>query len=583
MKIFSKIKKRICDGTLRDVLQETHWIYRHTCAYRKAIVCYVLLGLLATGLSMLSALASKELVNSIILIGSDGYGGRRVAVAGTVMVCFAASQIVLNAFISRYSMKINLRVSNELRAEVFGGFMHTDWESLQHYHSGDLLSRINTDTANVANSVLGWVPTLIIKSVQFIASLALIMCYDPTMALFALLTAPISMLVAKPFVSKMRGLSKDMRAINSEMVAFHEEALQNAQPIKALNMVDAFRRKQADVQKKYYDASLDFNRFSVFHSAFLSATGMLVSCLCLGWGTYRLWLGKIDFGTMVLFIQLAGYLSSALSALIKLVPSAIECTVSAQRIMTVLNLPREEYANLDAVETLRHSNFSLQLQALSFAYQSGTPVLEKVELTVQPREMVAIIGPSGSGKTTLFRLLLDLLHPTEGSASLVGDGMVLPLAPATRSLFSYVPQDNVIFSGTIAEMFRLAKPDATDEEIYAALRAACAEDFVRSLPRGIYSALRERGNSLSQGQNQRLAIARAILTDAPVLLLDEVTSALDLETEQQVLQNIAALSDKTCLISTHRPSVLSLCDRVYRIHSGHLEALSAEEIADISG
>lgn len=577
MKLIQKVKKRVHDGTLKNIGRETRWIYHHTRAYRKAVLMYVLLGLLTTVLSMLSALASKELVNSIVLLGADGYGGKRIAAFGIGAVLLSGLGIALNAFVSRYSTKINLRVSNELRAEVFDRFMRTDWESLQQYHSGDLLSRINTDVSNVANSVLGWLPTLIIKLTQFIASLAIILCYDPTMAAFALITAPFTLLAAKPFVSKMRTLNKEMRTVNSDMIAFHEEALQNAQSIKAFNLVEAFSDRLKQVQERYYDTAMCFNRFSVFNSSLLSVSGLFVSYLCLGWGAYRLWCGRIDFGTMVLFIQLAGYLTAALSALIKLVPTAIECTVSAQRIMAVFEAPMEEIVGLDKVAALKNNEFSLELKGLRFSYQSRELVLDDLALTVHPKEMVAIVGPSGSGKTTLFRILLALLRPTGGTAELVGGGLRVPLSPATRSLFSYVPQDNVIFSGTIADTLRLVRPNASDEEIYAALRIACAEEFVRTLPRGIYSSLQERGGSLSVGQNQRLAIARAVLADAPILLLDEVTSALDMETEEKVLKNIAALPNKTCIISTHRPSVLSMCDRIYRIHSTHLETVPSEK------
>ncbi len=576
MSIVQKIVKRVRDGTLREIERETRWIYRHTRAYRKAVLMYVLLGLLSTGLSMLSALASKELVNSIVLLGTDGYGGKRIAAIGIGVALLGGLGIALSAFINRYGAKINLRVSNELRAEVFDMFLRTDWESLQQYHSGDLLSRINTDVTTVANSVLGWLPTLLIKLAQFITSLTVILCYDPTMALIALITAPITLLAAKPFVSKMRFMNKEMRNVNSDMIAFHEEALQNAQSIKAFNLVDSFSDRLRGVQTRYYNTALRFNRFSVFNSSLLSTAGLIVSYLCLGWGAYRLWRGKIDFGTMVLFIQLAGYLSSSLSSLIKLVPSAIECTVSAQRIMTIFDLPREKLEGLEAVEALRKTDFSLHLADLRFSYQSGALVLDGINLTVAPREMIAIVGPSGSGKTTLFRILLALLRPTGGTAELISGELRVPLSPATRSLFSYVPQDNVIFSGTIADTLRLVRPSATDEEIYAALEVACADGFVKALPKGIYSTLQERGSSLSVGQNQRLAIARAVLADAPILLLDEVTSALDMETEQQVLQNIAALPNKTCIISTHRPSVLSLCDRIYRIRDAHLTPLSKE-------
>ena len=570
-KIFHKLKA----GLLRDILQETLWIYRRTRAYKKAIVSYTLLGLLTTVISLVSSLLSKELINAII--AKEGWFVLR---NGIFVVVFSAISILVGAFVNRYSTKINLRVSNSLRAEVYEVFMNTDWESLQQFHSGDLLTRINNDVSTISSSVLGWVPTLIIKSAQFVLSLGVILIYDPTMALLALLTAPVTLFVAKPFVRKMRKLNQDMRTVNSEMISFHEETLQNVQPIKAFNLVDTFCARLGLVQQKYYDTAMSFNKFSVFNSSLLSLVSMLVGNLCLGWGAYRLWLEKIDFGTMVLFIQLAGYLATALSALISLMPSVIECTTAAQRVMLIFDLPRETKTDLDKVQALRGKEVSLQLRGLRFSYQSQTLILDDLELNIHAGETVAVVGPSGSGKTTLFRILLGLLNPTAGAAELVCGEERIPLSPSTRCMFAYVPQDNVIFSGTIADTLRLVKPDATDEEIHRALRLACAEDFVSALPNGIHTALKERGSTLSIGQNQRLAIARAILADAPILLLDEVTSALDLETEEKVLQNIASLRDKTCIISTHRPSVLSLCDRIYRIRKRKLEILPD---ADLSG
>ena len=542
-------------------------------SYRRAVLSYILLGLLGTAMSILSVLASKELFNSIVMIGSaDGYGGRRILTYGSTVVGLAILNIFLNALVTRYSARINLRVSNALRAEVFELFLHTDWESLHRYHSGDLLSRINTDVTTVANSVLGWVPTLVIQSTRFVASLAVILFYDPTMAILSLLTAPVSMLAAKPFLGKMRRLSTRMREVSAEMMAFHEEALQTAQSIKAFNLVESFVSRLYKVQEKYFDTSMSFTDAAVLNSSFLSTVSTVISYSCLGWGAYCLWSHQIDFGTMILFIELARQLSAALSALIKLAPSAIEATTSAQRIMTILDLPRENMEDRQRVEELikRGKPIELELRDLQFSYQQRDLVLDALRLEIKPNELVAIVGPSGSGKTTLFRILLGLLRPGSGTAAVHSGGETIPLSPSTRALFSYVPQDNVIFSGTVADALRLVKPEATDEELYEALRLACAEGFVRNLPGGLYCELKERGSSLSVGQNQRLAIARAILADAPILLLDEVTSALDLETEEHVLANIAAMKHKTCILSTHRPSVLRLCSHIYRIQETHL-------------
>lgn len=551
MSLIRKLRDRLQGATLHDLWVETRWVLHHSKRYRRSIAAYVLLGFASIALSLLSSLGSRELINAIVYLQG---GGRRVLFCGVTVVLLAGSTIVLNALVSRFSAKINLRVGNELRAEVFGMFLNTDWESLQQFHSGDLLSRINTDVSNVAGSVLGWIPSLILRLTQFLASLAVILVYDPTMAVLALLSAPVTLLLSRPLVGKMRSFNRDMRAVGSEMTAFQEETLQNIPAIKAFHLVDAFRERLDRVQERYYDTGIAFQRFSILTSSFLSSCGMLVSYLCLGWGAYRLWQGRIDFGTMVLFLQLASYLSSSLSALIHLVPSAIEASVSARRIMSVLELPRERLDHPERAQRLVREGvpLTLSLQGLEFSYQGRAPVLKQLDLQVQPHEMIAIVGPSGGGEA-------------------------LDVSPSTRCCFAYVPQDNVIFSGTVAETLRLVRPDAPEEALWAALRAACAEDFVRSLPGGLDCPLRERGGSLSEGQNQRLAIARAILADAPILLLDEVTSALDLETEQRVLENIAALPGKTCILSTHRPSVLSLCSRVYRLHNAALELLPESE------
>lgn len=580
MNIISKIKSRISDGTLREVLHETKWIYRHAHPYRKAILIYILLGLLATVLSIVSAMASRELVNTIV---SPFISGRRVAAVGVTVVLLAIFNILLTALISRYSTRVNIKITNELRSEVYEMFLNTDWESLQQFHSGDLLSRINTDVSTVAQSVLGFLPSLVIRVAQFAGSLTIILYYDPTMALFSLLTAPLSMIVAKPFVRKIRDLSKEMRNVSSELMSFNEESLQNAQSVKAFNLVDAFLLRLHKVQDKHYRTSMEYNRVSILNSSFMSSSGLLINYLCLGWGAYRLWAGAIDFGTMILFIQLAGYLSTALNALIKMVPSAIDCTVAAQRIISILKLPRESDEYRKETEEMLSSNtpLTVELKHLTFGYRDRKPILRDINLKIHPHQMIALIGPSGTGKTTLFRLMLALLRPSKGTAQIFSDSNAIPLSPSTRRMFSYVPQDNVIFSGTIADTLRLVRPAATDEDLYDALRIACAEDFVRALPQGIYTSLGERGNSLSVGQNQRLAIARAILADAPILLLDEVTAALDLETEQNVLRNIAALQQKTCILSTHRPSVLSMCDHIYKIKGGNLVEEPTEKYSNI--
>ncbi|MBQ6569630.1 MAG: ABC transporter ATP-binding protein, partial [Clostridia bacterium] len=314
----------------------------------------------------------------------------------------------------------------------------------------------------------------------------------------------------------------------------------------------------------------------------------IVSFICFAWGAYRLWSGVISYGTMTLFLQLATSLSGAFSALVAMVPSAIAATTSAGRIMEVTKLPRETVLDSREVENLRETandgGLSLGLENVSFKYMDGTNVLEDVCIDVPSGEITALIGPSGEGKTTIIRMLLGLLSPCEGNVFVEnGQGERCEISASTRRLFSYVPQGNTIFAGTIAENLRMVNENATDSEIIEALKTACAYEFVEKLPDGINNLIGERGVGLSEGQAQRVSIARAILCDAPVLLLDEATSALDVATERRVLAGImSSKSKKTCLVTTHRPSVLNMCSRIYRVDSTKVSVLSEEDAAKIS-
>ena len=253
--------------------------------------------------------------------------------------------------------------------------------------------------------------------------------------------------------------------------------------------------------------------------------------------------------------------------------------------MEILQLPPEE--NLETPKELAEQaeyGFGVRLDRVTFSYRQETQVLLDAGFRASPGEIVALVGPSGEGKTTLIRILLGLLAPSEGKAVLCDrNGREIAFNAATRKYFSYVPQGNSLFSGTIAENLRMVKADAEEEELIEALKAACAWEFVRELPGGIHGKLGEKGRGLSEGQAQRIAIARAVLRDAPVLLLDEATSALDVATERQVLKNIMhSRPTRTCIVTTHRPSVLSLCQRVYRVADAEIVELGQEESAKLS-
>ena len=567
LNVIKKIIEKYKSGAFREMWNETKWLYSYAAKYKWLIVIYIVIGLFATGLALAASLVTKNLINEVI-------GGKISAAAVALYVFLGLSGIAVSALNRRLSAKISLRVNNEIRADVFGKFISTTWEEVSAFHSGDLLNRINGDVSTVADSVIGWIPSVTIKSAQFIGAIAIICYYDAAMALLSLISIPAAALISSLLLRKMRSYGTKIREAGSELMSFFEESLQNIQTVKAFGLSQSLDGRLAQLQKIYYDTSLEYNALSVKVTSGMSVLGLFVSYLCMGWCIFRLFTGAIDIGTMVLFIQLSSYLSSSISSLISSVPTVISATVSAGRIISVLNLPREEEDESLAAREIADFGEApeIEFRDVSFGYKNGGKVFSEVNLTVAPGEFAAFVGPSGGGKTTLLRLLLGLVKPQSGKATLSAKGKTTEISSATRRIFTYVPQEKAMFSGTVAEMLRLFSPETTDEEINAALKAACAYDFVAALPEGINTPLGERGAGFSEGQNQRLAIARAVLRKAPVLLLDEATSALDLETERRVLENITALCrGKTLIVMTHRESVLPLCDSVYRISGGKVE------------
>lgn len=573
-----KIIKRLREGLLRDVIRETKWIYSYASQYKRAVLLFILLGITGTALGLASGLASKYLVDAV-----TGQVGKRIVPIAVIYVVCSFVRIVFSALSKRFTAKISIKASNEIRADVFARFMDVDWQASMDYHSGDLLSRVNSDVATVADSILGWIPSLVTSVVQLAATLAVILVYDPVMALIALASAPVTVLLSYSFLGKMRSFSRKRREMQAKLVAFYEESLQNLQAIKAFDLKKSFSGRLYELQAMYREVSLDFNLFSVRTNLLLSSIGLVVSCLCMGWGVYRLWSGYISFGTMVLFLQLAGVVSSTFSSLVALVPSAVNATVAAQRIMTILELPSEknepEGEAAQVIEAARENGVSVFVEDVHFAYRPSVPVFRGLSLEAGAGEIIGIVSPSGGGKTTLLRLLLGLISPSAGKAELISGGHRAVIEPSMRCLVTYVAQEKIVFSGTIAECLRMASPGADDAALEAALRASCAWDFVNALPDGLETPLGERGAGLSEGQIQRLAIARALLSPAPVMLLDEATSALDMKTERTVLDNILADSRRrTVIVTTHRPTVLGSCDRVYSIDGGRARILGEDEV-----
>lgn len=579
MNFIKKVVKKIKEGMIQEMWEETKWMYQYAKRYKIAILFYILLGVVGTGMSLGGSVASKYLIDAV-----TGVDKRNIGYIVFLIIAMAILGVIIKAVSSRITAKISVKVNNEIQREVYDKIMTTDWLSMTKFHSGDLLNRLNSDVGTVSNSVLGWVPSLITKLAQFLGALWIILYYDPTMAALALLSAPVMLIFSKMLMTKMRFYNKRTREVSSDLMAFNEESFQNIQSIKSFDLIGLFSRRMIDMQEKYKDVYMDYNKFSIYTSSFMSLVGMMVSYSCFGWGVYRLWSGAITYGTMTLFLQLSGSLTGTFSALVGLVPSAISATTSAGRLMAFFDLPHEEKIDDEKVKSVEKGGLdkglSVKLEDVMYNYDENKVVFEHAHVEANPGEIVALVGPSGEGKTTMVRLLLGLINAKKGKAVVRGAfGVECKISANTRRFFAYVPQGNTIFSGTIGDNMRMVKENATDDEIVEALKAACAWDFVKQLPEGLESKVGERGGGFSEGQAQRLSIARALLRRSPILLLDEATSALDVYTEREVLRNIMDMGyARTCIVTTHRPSVLSMCNRVYKIDRGSVAEIDCMEV-----
>ncbi len=571
-----KLKK----GALRELIREFRWIGRYGLRYKGDVAWYVFLGLLGTFMSLGASVVSKNILDAV-----TGYRTTALVPAAVFYAGMQLARIGISAWASRISAKTEIRVDQEIRAEVYDKIMRSDWQALSKYHSGDLLNRVDNDVASISSCILGWIPDGITKSAQFLGSLGIILYYDPSLALLALASAPITLLVSRSVMGRIRKYNLEMREASSKVMMFNQESFRNVQTIKSFNLGETYGKKLRQVQADYRDLRLDYNKYSIAASSILSLAGTVVSVACFGWGVYRLWGGHITFGIMTLFLQMAGYLASSFNGLVQLVPGAISAATAAKRIMAITEIEEEDLSGAEEADKLLRENLErgiqVQTEKVEFSYEGAGPVLHEAEILAKPGEIVALVGPSGEGKTTMLRLLLGIVRPRSGTVRITGvkTGQEMTACASTRRLFSYVPQTHIMFDGTVGDNLKMMAPKATEEELWNALEMACAADFIRKLPKGLDTPLIEDGGGLSQGQMQRLSIARAILADAPVLLLDEATSALDVATERKVLRNVLASgSNKTVIVTTHRPSVLGVCDRVYEISGQRVRALSAEEV-----
>lgn len=570
--MFSKLD----DGTFSDFVDDWKWIFSYSKKYKWIILFYLVLGLVGSTMGLASSVVSKYLIDIIV---SKKIEKLWVLVG---LMCFSTVfNLITGSALSRISTKISIYVNNDIQATIFDKIIDAQWSEINKYQNGDLLNRFNNDIGTVAGNAISWVPNLIISIYTFITTFIVVLYYDVTMAIIAFVSAPFLLVMSRFIMKKMREYRKRVLEMNSQMMSFETETFYNFDTIKSFGITPYYSKELRKWQEKYKEYNLDYNMFSIKSNIMLSILSTAVSFLAFGYCLFRLWTGSITYGTMTLFLQQRGNLSAQFNSLVGIIPGMLNSAISARRIRELVELPKEKHDPQVYEEVMKVANegLTVKMDDVVYSYIEGQKVIKDSQFVAKPNEIVAIVGPSGGGKTTLLRLILGLIYPDTGDSYLLDcHGNHIEMNADLRYFFSYVPQGNTIISGTIADNLRMVKEDASDSEIIEALKIACAYDFVSEQEQGINSKIGEKGRGLSEGQAQRISIARAVLRNSPILLLDEATSALDSQTERQVLTNIIKQRpNKTIIVSTHRPSVLSMCQRIYRVNDHIVDEISYDD------
>ena len=456
---------------------------------------------------------------------------------------------------------LGIKAQNRMQQQLLDRMLRSEWKGRDSYHSGDVLNRLEFDVTNVVTFLTETIPNSLSTLTLFIGAFTYLALMDWRLAIVIIAIVPFFILLSRVYVRQMRRLVKDVRTSDSKVQSVLQESIQHRVLIKTLESDDFIVNRLETTQNKLRKKVVKKTKFSIFSSTVLQFGFVLGYLIAFAWAAFRLSAGTLTFGGMTAFLQLVNKIQSPARQLTQLVPAFVSVFTAAERLMELEEVPLEKQG--DAVEL--EAPCGIKLNNISYQYfDADTPVIKDLSFDFHPGSCTAVLGETGSGKTTLIRILLALLKPTSGSVEIYGREERMELNPLMRTNFVYVPQGNTLMSGTIRENLKMGKENATEEEMNKALKKSCA-DFVLNLPNGLDTVCSEQGGGLSEGQAQRIAIARSLLRDKSIMIFDEATSALDPGTEKQLLKNILAHHDKTVIFITHRPAVVEYCNQVLTI------------------
>lgn len=524
-----------------------------------------ILNLIVSGGSLVITVATKGIIDGATAHMSSQMWFYAIVMIITLLLVRIAS--LLSGLLSVRTGEVLLK---EIRCILLRKLLRKQYASLNGYHSGELVNRMFSDVSVVRNGILDIVPRLVSMAVSFVGAAVILISMDWKFVAVLVAGGGLGMFLLVVFKNPMKTRHKAVQESEGRLHAVLQETLENLQLVKASVSEVRMEHQVARRQEMFLEMQLKKGFLSSYISAGINLLFQLGWLFCMLWGCWGIYQGHLTYGMLAAMIQLVGQIQGPIASAAGIAGQTYSTISSAERLKEILDLPEEEDCGPVGQSILYEQLSEIRIENMDFSYGRGEQsVLEHVNCSIRPGDFVAVTGVSGGGKSTLFQLLLGIYQPCSGRLCFCFNNDSGPAAQETasrktRALFAYVPQGNTLFSGTLRENFAMFTDGVTDEEIWQAARLACIDHLIAELEDGLDTVIGERGIGLSEGQAQRVAIARALLSKAPILLLDESTSALDEETEAKVLENISSLKDKTCLIVTHRSAAIRICD--YRIH-----------------
>ena len=536
-------------------MKYARWFIDNSRGIRLNILVRIMAGLLQTVLALCVVWLSKKLIDDVAMRGTMS----EMAVQALLIAAAVVAGVSIRQLNQYLANKAFIKKVAELRLTIFSQLFNRRLFEANDIHSGDVTSRMAKDIDAVSETLAVQLPQVVVMTIQLVGAFLLMRWFDSRLAWALILITPLAIIIGKYISHRLKRITLSIREDESRIMARIQESVELNVVLRALQGERWMQDRVEELQDRQTANYIRRSRFMVFSRFALGCTFGLGYMLAFVWGAYGLRTGAITFGVMTSFLQLVGQIQQPILSLLGAFPSIIYSTASIDRLKEMEH--GEEKQSCDGEDITTRTLLGIRMDNVTFRYAKGDrEVMSNFSHDFRPGTKTAILGTTGAGKTTLFRLILNFIQPDSGEVTFYGNGFTHAADKSMRKNVVFVPQGNTLISGTIRNNLLMAKPDASDEELHTALHTSCA-DFVFDLPQGIDTVLSEHGGGLSEGQAQRIAIARGLLRPGAVFLLDEISSALDEDTERELFSRLfAARPSTTILLITHRKKVASLCD-----------------------